>query len=400
MLLEDAQRRLSRLLDPLPCDVFLDQCLGRRFVHVPASAGAARGGLLGADPRACILANHARISHAIGHHALAPTGPPPDLEPALDARAFAAKIEAFHARGYTVRIPDVRRLSNELELTLRALEALFHQRASAEAFWSRGDARAPVHHDDYDLLAIQLIGRKRWRIETGPSSLANPWKTIPDKPAAHEDPTEIVVAPGDLLYLPRGTTHSVDALSESLHVSIGFTPLTLREALIACADYLSDLARPMRETVGARLGEQVRLNDFGALPDLVTAAAAHLAGACAREGFVAEALQRRSSRVIGELAGLAAAAEKPDLSPRSRVRRNPLAISHLSANATKIDFAFPGGHHYVHSGAQEAVAFLAGAREFAVAEVPGDIDDDVRIALVGKLLDAGVFEVVDAEARR
>jgi hypothetical protein len=396
MFLDEAEDLLARLVGPTPLDVFLDEILGRRFLHVPASQGAHRAAILGPDPKAVILANYARLSPHIGHHALAPSSPPPTIEALASAKAFAAKIDEFHARGYTVRVPSVRSLSSELDLTLRAIEAIFHQPATAEAFWSRGDTRAPVHHDDYDLFVVQLVGRKKWRIATGPSDLTNAWKTIPDGPKTLEAHVEVVVEPGDLLYLPRGTTHAVDALAESVHVSIGCTALTLREALIACVDQLSDLARPMRETVGARLGGQVHRNRFGPLPDLVHTAARHVADACAREDFVAASLQRRSSRVIGDMDRLtAASAERAPLELSSRVRRSRLALSHLSASDVSVDIAYPGGHHYVHRGAEKAVEFLAGAREFAVADLPCDLSDDVRVALVQELVDSGVLEIVE-----
>jgi hypothetical protein len=86
--------------------------------------------------------------------------------------------------------------------------------------------------------------------------------------------------------------------------------------------------------------------------------------------------------------------ETPTLSPSDRVRHTPLAVSHLSGNQRLIDFAYPGGHHYIHRGAEESVTFVAQTPEFRISEIPGAIADDVRVALVEKLMASGFLEIV------
>jgi hypothetical protein len=116
---------------------------------------------------------------------------------------------------------------------------------------------------------------------------------------------------------------------------------------------------------------------------------AALAAHCASDAFIAQALQRRSSRVIGDLDKLGVAKPLPSVSMGSRLRHGPTAICHLIANAKMIDFSYPGGHIYVHRGAEESVRFIAETPEFSVRDIPGAIGDDVRIALVEKFLAAG-----------
>jgi bifunctional lysine-specific demethylase and histidyl-hydroxylase MINA len=278
----------------------------------------------------------------------------------------------------------------------RALECVLHQQVKAEAFWSRGDARAPIHHDDYDIIVIQLKGAKRWFIGGDPSDLPNAWKGIPDAATLRIDNEQVIeVGPGDLLYLPRGTKHRVDALADSLHISIGFVPLTAREAIMAALDHFSDLERGLRVSVGDRLSTAVARDDFTDIAAHIRRGVAALAQLCASDDFIAEALQRRSSRVISELDKLPAAGFRPpQVTGELRVRHNPLAMCHLSANAEKIDFSHPGGHIYIHRGAEAGVRFIATTPEFRVRDVPGDFGDDVRFALVGRFLDAGFLQAL------
>jgi hypothetical protein len=381
----------------MPLDTFLDEVVGKRFIKLDsASQNGARGELLGEDPERILLDSFGELAPKIGCHASAPSGPPPEIEPVPDAESFRRKIAAFHARGYTVRLPEIRKLTPELGQLIRALEFVFHQPVKVEAFWSRGDAKAPVHHDDYDIIVVHLKGNKRWFISSLPSELPNAWKTLSDAPPRVDRFVEVPVEPGDLLYLPRGTTHRVDAVSDSIHLSIGFVPLTLREAVIACLDYLSDLDLPLRETIGAKAGAQAHASDFGNIPERIRHAVASLATRCQTDAFAEDALRRRSSRVIGTLDKLVPPAIRTPLSPESRVRHTPLAVCYRVANARTIDFAYPGGHHLIHRGAEESVNFIASTPEFSVRDIPGAIGEDVRMALVDRFVSTGFLEVVDA----
>jgi hypothetical protein len=394
MILPQAEEILRRLLDPMPLDTFLDDVVGKRFAKLEGALHKnARGMLLGTDPERLLLDSFARLAPNIGCHAAAPSGPPPDIVPVPDADSFRQKIAAFHARGYTVRLPEIRSLTPELDQLLRALEFVFHQPVKVEAFWSRGDAKAPIHHDDYDIFVIHLKGNKRWFISTLPSDLPNAWKTLSDTPPRIDRFIEVPVEPGDLLYLPRGTTHRVDAVSDSIHLSIGFIPLTLREAVIACLDFLSDIDQPLREIVGARLGTQAQASDFGDIPEQVRGALTTLAKQCEANSFVAEALQRRSSRVIGNLEKPGTSAIPTQISSSTRLRHTPLAVSHLVSNSARIDFAYPGGHQLIHRGAAECVTFIAVTPEFYVRDIPGPVGDDVRLALAKKFVDCGFLEI-------
>lgn len=394
MLLADAHAALQKGLDPLPVDRFLDEVLGVGFIKVEGGAAEARRDLLGPAPDQTLLAAYDRLAPKITRHAQRPLGPPPEPGPVADAAGFQALIEAHHALGWTVRIPEVRGLTPELARFIRALEAVLHQPVGATVFWSRGDGAAQVHYDEYDIIVIQLVGSKRWFINTDPPPLNNPWRGIAEGPPALDPHQLLDVGPGDLLYLPCGTAHRVDALSDSIHLSIGFRPLTLRDALIAALDHMSDLDRRLRVGVGNRLAAQVRAGEFGDLPGQVRGALGQLMELCRNDAFLAQALQRRSSRAVGDLEKLEPPADPVRVTPQSRLRRHPLAVGHLIGNAERLDFAHPGGHIHIHRGAEAAVAFIANTATFSIAELPGGLPEDVRIALVQRFVDAG-FLVAD-----
>jgi bifunctional lysine-specific demethylase and histidyl-hydroxylase MINA len=394
MLFDEAQRTLEQFLSPLSIDEFLDRTLVGGFVRVEGSSSAARTGLLGPDPESILLGAH-QLAPRLTFHSANPTGPAPSLEGVTGPADFQRRIAEFHARHYSVRFPELRPLAPALDHLSRALEVLLHQPVTASAFWSRGGMRAPVHYDDHDLLVVHLRGNKRWYVSSDPSELYNTWKgvgsAVRDIGAHHT----VDVKPGDLLYLPRGTWHSVDSDSGSLHVSIGFTPLTVREALIATVDHLSDLDRGWRATLGARLAFQLRGPGLEQLRPAVQQGAAALLAACQSPGFIDSALQWRSGRIIGSLRPLPQAAP-PALALDSELEQGELAFCHLTASPERIDLSYPGGHIYIHRGAQPAVEFMVNAPRFRVRDIPGEIGDDIRLSLAERLVSIGLLRPATA----
>jgi hypothetical protein len=386
MLFPEAQRTLQQLLAPLTLDEFLDRTLSGGCHRIEGAGSPARSALLGPDPRA-VLCQAFHLAPKLTFHSANPSGPPPSLEGVADARDFRTRIEQFHARNYSVRFPELRPLSPQLDRVARALELILHQPVTTSAFWSMGGMRAPVHYDDHDLLVVQLLGGKHWYVANS-SQLPNTWVSAPA--TAELGPhTSFDVHPGDVVYLPRGTLHSVTSDAESLHLSIGFTPLTLRQALIAALDQLSDVDQTLRTTVGGRLAYQLRGVGVERLAGPVLDGLERLRAACRTPGFLAAALQRRSSRAVATLAALPVPAALPALSLDSELVHIEVAFCHLTANPETIDLSHPGGHVYIHRGAEQGLLYMVNTPRFRVRDVPGDLADEVRLSLAAKLVAIG-----------
>ena len=196
-------------------------------------------------------------------------------------------------------------------------------------FWSGPGAKAPVHYDEYDIIVIQLEGSKRWFVSTDPPGLNNQWKRPGETPPTMERYQTVTLEPGDVAYLPRGTPHTVESLTESIHLSIGFVPVTLRDAMIAAIDLLSDRDRSLRTGVAPEAGATNGGND--ALADQVRAAFGLLL-ASSDAGFMDEAMALRSARMVFDLPKLAPANAAVTIGAQTRVRHTPLAIAHLTTD--------------------------------------------------------------------
>ncbi|MFK0287987.1 cupin domain-containing protein [Streptomyces sp. NPDC090499] len=111
-------------------------------------------------------------------------------------------------------------LAAELESWLRAPVQvnLYASWTAAEGFGTQWD--------DHDVVVVQAEGAKRWRL-FGPTRHMPLHRDIADpEPPPDEPVAELVMRPGDLLYLPRGWWHAVtaDQDTHSLHLTCGITP--------------------------------------------------------------------------------------------------------------------------------------------------------------------------------
>lgn len=386
MNVEEAEAILTSALEPLRLDTFF-AALGRQVVDARGGAGHPRAALFGDDPEGTALGAHSTHSERLDCHGVNPVLPPPGARKVADEAEFRSLIHAYHERDYTVRIPDVVSLSPPLQRFARALEALLHQPVDASLFWSKAGAGAVVHYDSRDNLVFQLQGRKRWYVSGERAGLQNNWRQVGELPPSLGPHRVFDLGPGDLLYIPRGTAHTVESVSESLHLAVLFVPTTLREVLIAAVDHLSDLDRSWRETALERVDDA----PFG-LPSRLVRQLERLVEQCRSHEFVEAAIEHRSSRFVGSLPALPRPAEAPGLSAETRVRHSPLAIFHRRRTGEWLDFALPGDRLAIHPGVEEELRFIEKTAEFAIRDIPGASSVEVRIALVGRLIAAGALE--------
>ncbi|MFI5891338.1 cupin domain-containing protein [Actinoplanes sp. NPDC051513] len=144
------------------------------------------------------------------------------------------EVMRLYAGGATLVLQGLHRIWPPLIDFARELGAELNRPLQVNAYLTPpGSQGFNTHYDTHDVFVLQVDGVKRWRIHE--PVLTDPlerqaWGGRSEEVAATAQGTpamEVVLAPGDALYLPRGWLHSAEAQEHrSLHLTIGVRALT------------------------------------------------------------------------------------------------------------------------------------------------------------------------------
>ncbi|MEV4617585.1 cupin domain-containing protein [Asanoa sp. NPDC049573] len=312
----------------------------------------------------------------------------------IDDQVLDEKILTQYADGATLVFQGLHRTWPPLIAFAGELGAALGQPLQINAYLTPpGNQGFATHYDTHDVFVLQVDGRKRWKIH--PPVLADPlerqnWNGRADEvtaTAAGEPALDVVLEPGDALYLPRGWLHSAAAQDDSsLHLTVGIRALTryaLVEALLgeaaddprlrATLPYALDVSDP--DQIEPELTETIE-----ALRDWLDTAS---------PAAVAERLRRRSwpaarpaaLRPLAQAAAIRTLAPDDGIVPRERLRwrLEPAGDDRITLRVFDRAVTFPAGC------APALRAFLDGAVT-RVGDLPGLDGDEDRLVLARRLL--------------
>ncbi|MFI1991657.1 cupin domain-containing protein [Actinoplanes sp. NPDC020271] len=251
-----------------------------------------------------------------------------------------------------------------------------------------------THYDTHDVFVLQVEGAKRWIIHPPvlPDPLERqPWGGRADEVAATAEgraALDVVLQPGDALYLPRGWLHSARTENgRSLHVTVGIRGLTryaLVEELLGMAvtdprlraslPYGFDLTDP--DAVGAELTATVdALRSW-----LLTADPEQLAAA----------LRERTVTRPAPLSPLAQLDFAESLTPADEITARPGLRREITRDGDRITVRLAGGRTLTMPVSCEAAVRMAlDGAPCTVGGLPLDDDAD-RLVLARRLLTEGL----------
>lgn len=333
-------------------------------------------------------------------------------------RILPTEVRSFVESGGTIYfmeiqqgIPALARLANRLKVLLD-----YPGPIANDGFWSARGFGLDLHYDLTSTFTLQLEGSKRWRVGLRP---AVPYPK--DRAFAHKgqcftvtgtrlptpspsDFMEVVLQPGDVLYVPAGTWHEAKGVEESFAITFKLPALDVWEHLV-----LPVLKTLLPDTPGWRF----------APPGIVGPAVAEYLEA--RRADVVAALQHLTAGAPALQAAWAAAVAQDQAIFRSVKGAGPVAsLSPTEELAVSRSHVLTMDVHRAASGAEGVVLFqgatrlhlavelepfarkLSTAKRFTVREAMawgGDgLKEHVHEALL-KLLRLGMLERAQAEQR-
>ena len=304
--------------------------------------------------------------------------------PPFTKTADVGRVLAEWEAGATIVLQALHVNWHPLAVFCRLLEDALEHPVQVNAYYTpRGSQGFAVHHDTHDVLVLQVAGEKRWLLYDPLLELPLKHQRYSRALGDHGEPTDdLVLGPGDTLYLPRGWLHQAETSStDSLHLTIGITQYTwidaAKGALEECEDELS-FRRGAVSADGERLAELLseRLE-----PERVE--------------------RRRRRRFVGSRRpiredGIRQLRALERLGVETSLERRETVIADLEEVDGSLALVFEGREvRFPPHASSELRACFESEEPFRAADLPGELDSDGRLVLVRRLVREGFLRVVN-----
>ena len=387
---------LARMLDPQPVDAFFRDHWERAPLVLRRDRPGAFSGLLSlGDIDRYLGANdlhHPSVSLVDHRRKIAPeeyTFPSGLID--------VVKLFKLYDAGATMVLAQLEAHHQPLFECVRALEHDLSTRFQANVYLTPGNAQGfHPHYDSHDVFVAQVEGSKRWMLYDHAVELPLRRQEFdPKETACGPLSQEFDLAPGDLLYIPRGLMHDArtsEGGGHSLHVTFGalFTSWTelIAEALgrWALSDVHGRRSLPpafAREAAASPAAKAYLVESLRRFADAAEADAEALL-----EHFARDLVGTRHARLPGQFAQLAGLGA---LDLDSPVGRRPGAVLRVDADGERVTLSCYGTDLTFPAHAADALRFAVAHERFTARDLPTSLDDAGRMVLLRKLIKEGVL---------
>jgi hypothetical protein len=276
----------------------------------------------------------------------------------------------------------------------RNLEAFFGCPVQTNLYLTPPGAQGfAAHFDTHEVFILQIDGDKHWRFHGVARDLPLPSDQAPVRPDQLGPPThEVVLQPGDLLYIPRGHVHEAFTSGRaSLHLTVGVLVFRwldlLRQALADAAD----------ADVRFRRSLPPGLLSTGVSPPSLKAKfqelLRHFAGGADLEGAVGAL----AASFVGRLAALPQdyfAVDDPDRIDLDTVlRRAPGMICRVVRSGDGVALHAPGTQIEGPARIAPALSYIARMPQLTARALPDTLTPEGKLVLVRRLVREKVLTV-------
>jgi ribosomal protein L16 Arg81 hydroxylase len=309
----------------------------------------------------------------------------------IDTAAGVESLLAEMRAGGTVILDAMHRLNPNLgQLCAKLNQQLGHQFQTNLYLTPANGQGFSAHWDNHDVFILQVMGSKNWKIEK--DRRAFPTRDVhmgKDGRELRGELYEFTLEQGDIIYIPRGFVHAADCGdSASLHITLGLTAISMHDMLNAAIKMagLNDnrfrAALPFgyhRNADNTAIVKQLR----NLLRDIVEPA--FLAGVLNQ--YFDERVSHYGLDVTGQLLDFFQPTPltlDETVGPRpANITRVTPAEGTVRVNVGTRTIAFPDLF-------APALAFALATPSFRIADLPGDIEDEERLAFIERLVEEGL----------
>jgi lysine-specific demethylase/histidyl-hydroxylase NO66 len=318
---------------------------------------------------------------------------PDQVDSALVLREFAD--------GATIVLQGLHRSWPPVCAFTRRLVAELGHPAQVNAYITPESARGfDPHYDVHDVFVLQVSGEKHWAVHRPVREhprADEPWPGRRDAVGARarEEPViDVIMRPGDALYLPSGWLHSAVARQgTSIHLTIGVAALTGADVIRELVDEIS--RQP-------ELRAPLPLNASDAEPDVLADAVREMTAAFTRalQAHAASDGAARTARAVRRSFGrmvrpepvppLATVDAADDLSPKAVVRVRDGLAAQVEVDEDGVHLTAAGAGLRLPGECETAVRALASGERLWAGALP-DLDEADSLVVTRRLLRSGML---------
>jgi ribosomal protein L16 Arg81 hydroxylase len=381
---------LAWLLEPLSVDHFLDEIWGRDHHHFARGRADYFDDLFSQPSTPDGLLELFRHEPSAMRLVRGQDKKGPDNYRLADGSLDVAGVRNDFADGYTIVMDGVEQYLRAIRTLARSLEVELNFPTQVNAYITPPQSSGLVpHYDDHDVLVLQIQGSKAWHLYVGADRQAHEIQRDTEKAVTLDSlptPTELLLAAGDVLYVPRGRVHAARTNAEpSVHLTVGIHAPTV--LMLAIGALHSQSFRDDR--LNARLPAR-HLDDRGLEPtvrDLVRDAIAGIDDSGALDdgvGLLADVLVRRGTcPPIGKISSANA------IDGQTWVVKHQPMYAHVKTAADGVTLQFASLSINAGADHEDAMRFVARSVEpFRVGELPG-LRSDQQTDLARTLIVSG-----------
>ncbi|HEY2523232.1 MAG TPA: cupin domain-containing protein [Streptosporangiaceae bacterium] len=378
--LHSAAGTLPRDFGDLFSPAAADELLTDRALRTPFIRMAKEGSVLAAG---CFTASGGFGAHVADQ-----------VDPAKVLREFAA--------GATIVLQGLHRTWPALQVFTRDLVAELGYPAQVNAYITPESNRGfDPHYDVHDVFVLQVSGEKHWRVHA-PVRIHpradEPWsqyRAAVEAGARQEPVLDVVLRPGDALYLPRGWLHSAVARAgTSIHLTVGvasYTGADVVDELVAAVRGADGLRAPLPVMGTAAPGETSGHEVTAAVQDVTAALldALRTSPGVAPEQ-IAAALERKLRRQVRPepVAPLATIEAAAALSGQQVVRLRDGLDTQVTVDAAGVHLKSPDQGLRLPLECEDAIRALAAREPHRAGALPG-LDEAGSLVVSRRLLRSG-----------
>ncbi|WP_406310908.1 cupin domain-containing protein [Streptomyces thermoviolaceus] len=312
--------------------------------------------------------------------------------------ASAAEVTAAVRGGATLILQSAHWYHPPLTEFCRSLELALGRRCRANIYLTPVSSQGfGLHTDPHDVFVLQAFGEKQWHVG------ATPWERHNGHASDDPDETrELLLRPGDVLYLPKGTPHRANTLSaRSGHVTISIESNSWREVLRTTLSRLVEDSLPA-ELLDAELPVGW-LHDGSVLHEAAERFLTEARAAFARQepeqvrsAHLQTFLAQLTDRIPGAFETDSALGVLGVLDTTRLRRRKTVPCALFAQPATRRIYAVLGRRSVSMPDSYEKVMrFVAGRSEFTPEELSFALDEPERLELCQALVDAHLLHALE-----